>query len=58
MKILPDKPAVKITNEPLKVILDAIRKLLSRVEASLLLWSIFTAGCAIIMTRGPSSKKK
>ncbi|XP_076174887.1 lipase maturation factor 2 [Ptiloglossa arizonensis] len=50
MKIIRDKSTFKITNEPLKLILDSIRSLVHKIEASLLLWGVFTAGCAIIMT--------
>ncbi|KAK0163832.1 hypothetical protein PV328_002522 [Microctonus aethiopoides] len=60
MKVLPDKTVVKVTNELLKSILDTIRMLLGKAEPSLLLWSVFTAGCALIMTSGvnPANKKK
>lgn len=60
MKVLPDKTIVKVTNELLKSILDIIRMLLGKAEPSLLLWSVFTAGCALIMTSGvsPANKKK
>ncbi|KZC09035.1 PREDICTED: lipase maturation factor 2-like [Dufourea novaeangliae] len=50
MKIIQDKPAFKVTNELLKLLLDSIRSVVSRIEASLLLWGVFTAGCAIVMT--------
>ncbi|KAG7213802.1 hypothetical protein KM043_003019 [Ampulex compressa] len=50
MKIIKDKSPVKITNEPLKFILDSIRSVLCRIEPSLLLWGVFTAGCALIIT--------
>lgn len=50
MKIIQDKPQHKVTNEPLKFVLDKIRSAASKVEASLLLWGVFTAGCAIITT--------
>ncbi|XP_015590063.1 lipase maturation factor 2 [Cephus cinctus] len=49
MKIIQEKPMVKVTNKPLKIVLDSIRSLIIRFEASLLLWGIFTAGCAIII---------
>lgn len=39
----------------LKALLDHLRYLVSHVESSLLLWSIFSAGCAIITTTGSSS---
>ncbi|CAK9830486.1 Lipase maturation factor 2 [Anthophora retusa] len=60
MKIIQDKPAFKVTNEPLKLLLDSIRSLVYKVEASLLLWGVFTAGCTIIMTNYNNSflKKK
>ena len=50
MKILQDKPYPKVTNNTLKVALDFLRSLVNKVEATLLLWGVFTAGCAIIMT--------
>ncbi|KAK9881471.1 hypothetical protein WA026_016355 [Henosepilachna vigintioctopunctata] len=37
-----------------KQILDKIRYVASHLEATLLLWSVFTAGCAIISTSGKS----
>jgi len=41
----------KITVHPVwKQILDGIRYVANNLEASLLLWSIFTAGCAVITT--------
>lgn len=60
MKVLPDKTVVKVTNEILKTILDNIRLLMGKIEPSLLLWSVFTAGCALIMTSSvsPPNKKK
>lgn len=33
-----------------KQVLDSIRYVTSHLEATLLLWSVFTAGCAIITT--------
>jgi len=39
----------------LKALLDYLRYLVSCVEPSLLLWSIFSAGCAVIITSGTSS---
>ncbi|XP_011689704.1 PREDICTED: lipase maturation factor 2-like isoform X1 [Wasmannia auropunctata] len=59
MKILQEKPAVKVTNEPLKLILDNLRSLVSKVEPSIILWGVFTAGCAIFITGyGNSVSKK
>ena len=60
MKIIQDKPTFKVTNEPLKLLLDSIRSMVRKIEASLLLWGVFTAGCAIIMTNYNNSilKKK
>ncbi|XP_018403720.1 PREDICTED: lipase maturation factor 2-like [Cyphomyrmex costatus] len=59
MKILQEKPGFKITNEPLKLILDNLRALVGKIEPSLMLWSVFTAGCAIIvMGYGNSVSKK
>ncbi|XP_046465996.1 lipase maturation factor 2 [Neodiprion pinetum] len=50
MKIIQDKPDEQSVNPSLKLILDSLRAVVGRVEASLLLWSVFTAGCAIIMS--------
>lgn len=50
MKIIQDKPSPKVTNNNLKVVLDFVRSLVSKVEATLLIYGVFTAGCAIIMT--------
>ncbi|XP_012062776.1 PREDICTED: lipase maturation factor 2-like [Atta cephalotes] len=58
MKILQEKPGFKVTNEPLKLILDNLRSLVSKVEPSLILWSVFTAGCAIIVTGYSNSVSK
>lgn len=62
MKILGSDTPVRVTNESLKMILDLIRSLVIKIESSLLLWSIFTAGCAIIMSshsgNTPSKYKK
>ncbi|XP_076628349.1 lipase maturation factor 2 [Colletes latitarsis] len=58
MKIIQDKPTFKITNKPLKLVLDSVRALVHKIEASLLLWGVFTAGCAIIMTSYNSSTLK
>ncbi|XP_063985646.1 lipase maturation factor 2-like [Diachasmimorpha longicaudata] len=57
MKILKDEKEVTVTNDVLKSLLGAIRAIVNKVEASLLLWSVFTAGCAIIMTGNNSGKK-
>lgn len=43
-----------IVNPIWKQILDAVRYVTGHLEATLLLWSVFTAGCAIITT---SAKK-
>ncbi|OAD57121.1 Lipase maturation factor 2 [Eufriesea mexicana] len=45
VKIIQDKP-----NELLKLLLDSIRSLIYKIEASLLLWGVFTAGCTVIIT--------
>ncbi|XP_076239809.1 lipase maturation factor 2 [Calliopsis andreniformis] len=60
MKIIQDKPAFKVTNEPLKLLLDSVRSVVHKIEASLQLWAVFTTGCAIIMTNYNDSilKKK
>ncbi|XP_032666182.1 lipase maturation factor 2-like [Odontomachus brunneus] len=60
MKIIQEKPSSKITNEPAKLILDNLRSLVGKMEACLLLWSILTAGSAIIVTgyNNSVSKKK
>lgn len=60
MNILQEKPSVKITNDLAKLILDSLRSLTRKVEASLLLWGTFTAGCAIIMTgyHNPGLRRK
>lgn len=50
VKIIQDKPGFKITNELLKLLLDSIRSLIYKIEASLLLWGVFTAGCTVIIT--------
>lgn len=57
-KILQEKPGFKITNEPLKLILDNFRSLVSKVEPSLILWGVFTAGCTVIITGYSSSVSK
>ncbi|KAL6268444.1 hypothetical protein P5V15_001579 [Pogonomyrmex californicus] len=58
MKILQEKPGFKITNEPFKLILDNLRSLIRKIESSLLLWSVFTAGCVVIITGYSSSVSK
>ncbi|XP_011865259.1 PREDICTED: lipase maturation factor 2-like [Vollenhovia emeryi] len=58
MKILQEKPAVKVANEPLKLILDSLRSLVSKAEPSLILWGFFTAGCTVFITGYSSSSKK
>lgn len=60
MKIIQDKSIFKITNELLKLFFDSIRSLIHKIEASLLLWGVFTAGCTIIITSYNNSvlKKK
>lgn len=61
MKILPETPerqdAVSESQVTpwLKALLDRLRYLVSHVEPSLFLWSIFSAGCAIITTTGTTS---
>ncbi|XP_020283346.1 lipase maturation factor 2-like [Pseudomyrmex gracilis] len=58
MKILNEKSSFKVTNEPLKLILNSLRSLASKMEASLFLWSVFTAGWVIIVTSFNSSVSK
>lgn len=58
MKILQEKPGFKVTNEPFKLILDNLRSLVSKVEPSLILWGVFTAGYAIILTGYSNSVSK
>ncbi|KAL0116070.1 hypothetical protein PUN28_011138 [Cardiocondyla obscurior] len=61
IKIIQEKPGFKIANEPLKLILDYVRSLISKVEPSLILWGVLTAGCTIIITgnfNSSVSKKK
>ncbi|XP_012527431.1 lipase maturation factor 2 [Monomorium pharaonis] len=58
MKILQEKPGFKVTNEPLKLILDYLRALICKVEPSLILWGVFTAGCTVIVTGYSSSVSK
>lgn len=60
MKILQEKPSVKVANEPVKLILSNFRSLVGKIEASLFLWGVFTAGCTVIVTgysNSPSKKK-
>ncbi|XP_017878453.1 lipase maturation factor 2-like [Ceratina calcarata] len=58
MKIIVEKPSFKVTNEPLKLLLDNLRSLSTKVEASLLLWGVLTAGFAIIFTSVNNSMSK
>ncbi|XP_066594651.1 lipase maturation factor 2-like [Prorops nasuta] len=60
IKVIQGKPAQKTTYEAFKFVLDSLRTLTSKVEASLLAWSIFTAGCTLILTRfsNAANKKK
>ncbi|XP_029157826.1 lipase maturation factor 2-like [Nylanderia fulva] len=58
MKVIQDKPDFKVANEPLKLILDNLRSLVGKIEASLFLWGIFTAGCTVIVTGYSSSVSK
>lgn len=60
LNILQDKATIKITNKMMKTVLDYMRMATEKIEPSLLVWSIFIAGCAIIMTTKttPQSKKK
>ncbi|KAK2582003.1 hypothetical protein KPH14_002436 [Odynerus spinipes] len=48
MKIIQDEASLKITNERLKSTLDVIRGFILKIDASLLLWGVFTAGWLII----------
>lgn len=60
MKIVQSKSTPKVTNTYLKLILDYLRLITSKIDASFLLWGIFTAGITIIMTRDynqPAKKK-
>lgn len=50
MKIIQEKPLDHSVNPTLKLILNSVRSVIGKVEPSLLLWSVFTAGCAIIMS--------
>lgn len=43
-------PPKEKVNDIWKNILDAIRNVTNRLEASMLLWSVFTAGFAILAT--------
>lgn len=57
MNIFPSAVPVKFHAHPTwKLILDNIRILANQIEASILLWSIFTAGCAIIITTTRANK--
>lgn len=58
MKVVQDKPDFKIVNEPLKLILDNLRSLFGKIEASLFLWGVFTAGCTVIVTSYNKSVSK
>lgn len=58
MKVVQDKPDFKIINEPLKLILDNLRSLVGKIEASLFLWGVFTAGCTVIVTSYSNSVSK
>lgn len=53
--LLPSTAKSKI-NPIWKQILDGIRYITGHLEATLLLWSVFTAGCAIITTTTKSNK--
>ena len=58
MKLLPESDADSASKQVapwLKALLDQLRFLVSHVESSLLMWSIFSAGCVIITTTGPGS---
>lgn len=59
-KILQEKPGVKVS-ETMKLILDKLRWSVCSIEASLLLWGVFTAGCTLIVAGyydKPAAKKK
>lgn len=58
MKVIQDKPDFKVANEPLKLILDNLRFLIGKIEASLFLWGVFTAGCTVIVTGYSNSVSK
>ncbi|KAI4487971.1 hypothetical protein M0802_011675 [Mischocyttarus mexicanus] len=49
MKLIQDKPTLKVTNRIVASTLDTIRRLVSNVEASLFLWGVHTAGWGIIL---------
>ncbi|XP_034944819.1 lipase maturation factor 2-like [Chelonus insularis] len=51
LNIFQDEESIELTNQSLKNILDSIRLITRKIEPSLVLWSMFTAGCAIIITR-------
>nr|CAD7409137.1 unnamed protein product [Timema cristinae] len=61
LKILPEKgtavPSSKV-NFVVKSVLDNLRLFVSHVEASILLWSIFMAGCVIIATKSTSQPSR
>lgn len=40
----------KVTNVYLKSVFDYLRSVFSKIEGSMILWSIFAAGCAINLT--------
>lgn len=62
MKIVQDQAPIRPTNETFKIILDFLRSIVCKIEATVLLWSVFAAGCAIIMTSNsntsPTKNKK
>ncbi|CAH0546015.1 unnamed protein product [Brassicogethes aeneus] len=49
--LLPSKSKQPV-NPLWKRVLDSVRYVTSHLEATLLLWSVFTAGCAVITTSG------
>ncbi|PSN35844.1 Lipase maturation factor 2 [Blattella germanica] len=56
VKLLPDASETDSEVAPwLKAILDRLRHLVSHLESSILLWSLFSAGCAIILTTGSTN---
>ncbi|GLV46648.1 uncharacterized protein CBL_11509 [Carabus blaptoides fortunei] len=57
VNVLPSAVPLKYIVHPTwKTILDNVRYVAGRVEASILLWSVFSAGCAIITSTTRSNK--
>lgn len=61
LKILQEKPGFKVKAELVKLFLDKIRWSVCNIEASLVLWGVFTAACTLIVVGyydRPAAKKK